>query len=272
MMPQNPIEIFDKSLLLKQKLRAAKAADKYQFLFKAAADILCEHLDCMHRTYQHALHYYAKSPALSDRLSNRSDIRQLITSTPLPSLDSSNNTSAFVIADEMMPPFANAHFDLLVSTLALHWVNDMPGCLTQARKLLKPNGLFLVNLFGAGTLEELRKSMVEADKVHYNGVAARVIPFVEVKTMGMLLQRTGFDMPITDSETITVKYPNTIALMHDLRYMGEANALIKRSKKPVSRAWLATVDAFYREHFSDGEGGILATFEILTATALAPNA
>lgn len=261
--------MFDKEKLFAQKRRALKQSAKHRFLFETAAEMLCEHLDCIQRQHDKALNLFAANDVLGKMLCGRNDIKNLTTTSFLPSALLADNT-AVTVTPETPFPFERKSIDLIVSSMGLHWIEDVPGYLHAMRELLKPDGLLLVNMLGAGTLHELRESLAEADHRHYGGMAARLIPFTEVKTLGSLLQRAGLEMPITDSETITVHYPDLITLMRDLRLMGEGNALLKRSKKPVSRSWLATAEDYYRTHFSDGEGGIVARFELLTATGLAP--
>ncbi len=268
-MPSPIPEIFDYQQLIRQKNRANPRFAAHQFLFEEAANLLGDHLDCLKRDYQQALNLYAFNDCLHNQLVTHHKIKNITTCSALPdSLTHIQNVTHTPLEAPLL--FDAKQFDLITSSMGLHWLNDLPGVLIQTLKALRPDGLFLFNMLGAGTLDELRLSLAEADKQHYGGMAARIIPFVEVKTLGMLLQRAGFEMPIADTETITVHYPNLKRLMHDLRYMGEGNALVKRSKKPISKAWLNTAEEYYRQHFSDGEDGLVAHFEIITATALAP--
>ncbi len=162
-------------------------------------------------------------------------------------------------------------FDLATSVLTLHAVNDLPGVLTQIRRALRPDGLFLAALFGGETLGELRRSLAAAEIETLGGVSPRVAPFGDVRDLGGLLQRAGFALPVADVERTVVRYGDVLTLMRDLRAMGESNALAERSRKPMPRALLAAAMAHYAEAFADGGGKLRATFDIIYLTGWAPH-
>ncbi len=177
-----------------------------------------------------------------------------------------------VAGDEELLPFADGGFDLVISNLALHWINDLPGALVQARRVLKPDGLFLAALLGGATLSELRQSLIEAEAAVEGGARLRVSPVTDVRDMGMLMQRAGFALPVVDSDRLTVTYDNALALMHDLRAMGEANAAADRPRHPTRRATLLEAAARYQDRFAGPDGRIEATFQVIYLTGWAPAA
>ena len=173
-------------------------------------------------------------------------------------------------ADERLAAQPEA-FDLATSVLALHAVNDLPGVLAQVRRALKPDGLFLAALFGGETLNELRQSLAAAEIDVRGGISPRVAPFADVRDLGGLLQRAGFALPVADVERTVVRYGDLLSLVRDLRAMGETNALVERSRKPVSRALLAATAAHYAANFADPDGKLRATFDIVYLTGWAPH-
>jgi SAM-dependent methyltransferase len=177
-----------------------------------------------------------------------------------------------VAADLELVPFRDGGFDLAISSLVLHWAGDLPGTLLQLRRALKPDGLFLAAMLGGATLFELRAVLLEAELEQEGGASPRVSPFAELSDIAGLLQRAGFAMPVADADTVTLTYPHVLALMHELRGMGEANALAARRRTPLRRATLARAAALYTERFGLAEGRIPATFEILYLTGWAPAA
>ncbi len=177
-----------------------------------------------------------------------------------------------VIADEERLPFAPGSLDLAVSLLSLHWTNDLVGALVQVRRVLKPDGLFIGALYGGATLTELRQSLLLAEAELSDGAAPRVLPFANAQDGAALLQRAGFALPVSDIDRITVRYDHPLKLMADLRAMGDANALIDRSRRPLTRNVLARACAIYGERFAEPDGRIPATFEIVTLTGWAPHA
>jgi SAM-dependent methyltransferase len=177
-----------------------------------------------------------------------------------------------VAADEEALPFRDASLDLVVSALALQFVNDLPGALIQIRRALKPDGLLLAALAGGDTLTELHQAFAAAEAEIEDGISPRVVPFSDVRDMGALLQRAGFALPVTDVDRVTARYASPISLMHDLRRMGATNALLERSRRPLKRATLTRMTEIYAERFADRDGRIRATFEIVWLSGWAPHA
>lgn len=167
-------------------------------------------------------------------------------------------------------PLADQSVDVIVSLMTLHWANDLPGALAQIRRALKPDGLFLGTLLGAGTLKELRAVLTEAELQVRGGVQARVSPFADGFDGAALLQRAGFALPVSDVDRLTVRYPDMFALIRDLRAMGETNALTG-SVRPLTREIAGRAAALYAERHGDADGRISATFEIVHLAGWAPH-
>jgi SAM-dependent methyltransferase len=176
-----------------------------------------------------------------------------------------------VVGDEEIMPFAPASFDLIVSVLSLHAVNDLPGALLQIRQSLKPDGLFLAALFGGSTLGELRNAFAAGESEAKGGVSAHVAPFADLRDLGSLLQRAGFALPVADVERLTVRYGKFTTLVQDLRALGETNALTLRQRKPLARATLAASLAHYAIEGVEPDGRLRATFDIVYLTGWAPH-
>jgi SAM-dependent methyltransferase len=160
--------------------------------------------------------------------------------------------------------------DLIVSLMSLHWANDLPGALTQIRRALKPDGLFIGTLLGAGTLKELRAVLTEAELEARGGAQARVSPFADGFDGAALLQRAGFALPVADVDRLTVRYPDLFALVRDLRAMGETNVLAGEVR-PLTRSILLRAAALYAERFGEPDGRLPATFEIVHLAGWAPH-
>jgi hypothetical protein len=160
--------------------------------------------------------------------------------------------------------------DLVVHALALHWANDPVGQLVQARRALRPDGLLVAALFGGETLHELRRALAEAEAATTGGLSPRVAPMGEIRDLGGLLLRAGFALPVADSRRFDVSYASPVALMHDLRAMGETNVMRDRLRRPMPRALLAEALARYGAHFGRDDGRVPATFEVIFLTGWAP--
>ena len=178
--------------------------------------------------------------------------------------------AAAVVADEELPPFAAGCLDLVTSSLALHWTNDLPGILAQLRRSLKPDGLLIAALFAGDTLRELREVLIEAELAERGGASPRVSPFVDTGEASALLQRAGFALPVVDIDTLTLTYRDAFALMRDLRAMGEANALRARSRGFARRGVFLGAADRYARRYGQADGRVRATFQIAFLTGWAP--
>ena len=168
-------------------------------------------------------------------------------------------------------PFAPASLDLALSALAFQFVNDLPGVLAQIRRALRPDGLLLAAMIGGDTLTELRQSFAAAEAECEAGVSPRVAPFADLRDIGALLQRAGFALPVTDVDSVVVRYDDAFALMQDLRRMAATNILFERRKTPTRRATLLRMAQIYRERFADPDGRIRATFDLIWLSGWAPH-
>lgn len=178
--------------------------------------------------------------------------------------------AAAVVADEELPPFAAGCLDLVTSSLALHWTNDLPGVLAQLRRSLKPDGLLIAALFAGDTLRELREVLIEAELAERGGASPRVSPFVDTAEASALLQRAGFALPVVDIDTLTLTYRDAFALMRDLRAMGEANALRARDRGFARRGVFLGAADRYARRYGQADGRVRATFQIAFLTGWAP--
>ena len=175
-----------------------------------------------------------------------------------------------IAAENETLPLAAESLDLAVSLYALHEINDVPGMLVQIRRALRPDGLFLGCLAGAGTLAELRESLLAAETTLRGGASPRVLPFADVREAGALLQRAGFALPVADIDEVTVRYDTMFDLMRDLRAMGATNSLVQRSRTPATRALFVEAARIYAERFADADGRIRATFNTIWLSGWAP--
>ncbi|MFO0998401.1 MAG: methyltransferase domain-containing protein [Alphaproteobacteria bacterium] len=264
------IAIFDRRLVRLHRSRAARHLDRHDFLIAEAGERLLERLDDVERRFPLALDLGCHGGELGRLRGQRGGIERLVQVDAALAMARRAGTEA-VVAEEDVLPFADASFDLVMSGLSLHWVNDLPGALLQIRRTLKPDGLFLAALLGGETLKELRAVLLEAELAEEGGASPRISPFADARELGGLLQRAGFALPVVDVDTIRVTFADAFALMHDLRGMGEANALRARRPNPTRRSTFMRAAHIYRERFAEPDGRIAATFQIVFLTAWAPH-
>ena len=264
--------IFDRLALRRHRARAAARWEAHDFLVREAAGRLAERLPDIKRSFPLALDLGCHGGELAGAVAGRGGIETLIQSDTAEAFAArAREAGPAVVAEEDLLPFAAGRFDLVLSALSLHWVNDLPGALLQIRQILKPDGLLLANLLGGDTLWELRRSLMRAETEVTGGASPRVSPFVELRDAAGLLQRAGFALPVADVDRITVSYPDPLALMRELRGMGESNALAERPRETPPRELLARAAALYSEEFAGADGRVPATFELITLTAWSPH-
>lgn len=263
--------VFDRALLRRRRDRAAGRFAEHDFLFREVAERLVDRLDDVRRAFPLALDLGAGDGALGRALAGRKGIETLAALELAPGLAQRNDSGALLATgDEESLPFADGAFDLIVSNLALHWVNDLPGALIQARRALKPDGFFCAAMLGGETLNELRLALYDAEAEICGGVSPRVSPFAEIRDAGGLLQRAGFALPVADREILTVTYGDVFALMRDLRGCGAANAATARRRVPAPRSLFFAAAQRYAERWAEPDGRIPATFEVIYLAGWAP--
>jgi SAM-dependent methyltransferase len=266
--PQSPSEgpprIFDAA---RRQARLAQSAARFgqaDFLHARAAANAAESLEAILRDFPVAVDISAH-PGVFERAVLSSDAASRVGPIQTPvSLAQRAAPGAEAL------PLEDGSADLIVSLLTLHWANDLPGALAQIRRALKPDGLFIGTLFGAGTLKELRAVLTEAELEERGGAQARVSPFADGYDGAALLQRAGFALPVSDVDRFTVRYADLFALIRDLRAMGETNVL-HGSVRPLNRRIIARAAVLYAERHAQPDGRIPATFEIIHLAGWKPH-
>lgn len=251
----NPL-IFDRTRYLAHLARAEKAPE--DFLLREMADRLCERVLDINRSFPEVL-VISPSPKLVAEY--------------IPASAGAKNVMHHAEGVEELLPFSQNQFDLVLHCGGMQWVNDLAGMLIQIQKILKPDGLFLGLTMGGNTLTELRQSFEAAEMSARGGISPRVSPFVDIRDAGGLLQRAGFALPVVDSQPLNVVYEHPLRLLHELRAMGQSNAMLESSKAFTPCSLMMQMVDHYMQHFTREEDGrVNATFELVTLTAWKPDA
>jgi SAM-dependent methyltransferase len=271
-MPQAPPRLFDRALHRRRLDRAAAGFGEADFLQRRAAEDLAERLEPILQDFPLAVDLSARGGAFRDALAASGASARIgrLIEADLSAVMLAGRAGPRVVLDEERLPFAPGSLDLVVSTLGLHWTNDVIGALIQVRRALKSGGLFLGALLGGSTLTELRQALTAAEAELLGGAGSRVSPFADSRDAAGLLQRAGFAEPVADVDRVTVSYAHPMKLLTDLRQMGETNVLADRHPRALTRRLLARAFDLYAERFGDDQGRITATFEIITLTGWAP--
>jgi SAM-dependent methyltransferase len=262
-MSASPI-VFDRALL-RRRQRRARALGPETFLIDRIGADLAERLGAVLRQFDISVDLGTPTDAVRAALAGHASIGTLIAANALAEGERA------VVADEEVLPFREGSLDLVVSALALQFVNDLPGALIQVRRALRPDGLLLAAMLGGDTLTELRQAFAAAEAEIEGGVSPHVAPFVDVREIGALLQRAGFALPVADVERLTVRYSSPFILMGELRRMGATNALAERRRTPLRRTTLARMSEIYTQRFADPDGKVRATFDVIWLSGWAPH-
>lgn len=253
-MPNTQPLIFDYHRHQMHLERACKAPE--EFLLREMMARITDRLLDVNRQFPQALDISAKHGILLEYLPDSAGVKHL---------------QQGAIRGDFLE-VGSGDYDLIVACGSLHWVNDLPGMLIQIQRALKPDGLFLAILPGGETLHELRHAFEAAEMELRGGISPRISPFVDIRDAGSLLQRAGFALPVVDSERLVVQYAHPLKLLHELRNMGQTNALIASEKGFTPCSLMMKMAEHYMQHFEAEEGRVRATFELLTLTAWKPHA
>jgi NADH dehydrogenase [ubiquinone] 1 alpha subcomplex assembly factor 5 len=264
-------QLFDRGLLRRRRARFARELPQHEFLLSHVASEIADRIGAVLREFPRALDLGAYYGVLGRAVAALPSVGEMIYAESAPALAALCPRPS-VVCDEDLLPFRDESFNLVVSGLALHRVNDLPGALVQIRRALRPDGLFMGAALGSRSLHELRYALLEAEGEEEGGASPRIAPFADVREYGALLQRAGLALPVSDADLLTVTYPTPRDLMREIRAMGGGNVLAARRKGPLSRRTLEHAEAIYRTRHATPEGRVVASFEIVYLMGWAPHA
>jgi NADH dehydrogenase [ubiquinone] 1 alpha subcomplex assembly factor 5 len=283
------LDVFNRSLKLRQRemVSSLKDSDYYDYLRQESALRLTDRLDDINRTFPTALELGSYKNILSNILASRPSIKSpkggiggvesLIEAKsdiilpnnnwpiPLPTITSSSKSiinTVSVVCDEENLPFPPDSFDLVISNLNMHWVNDLPRALRQILNVLKPDGAFVASMLGGGTLKELKHCFYLADQERKGGLSPHASPMTLASDIAGLIQGANFALPTIDIDTVQISYPDAFSLMEHLYKMGEGHAAHNRHLA-VGRDTMLAMAALYQDQFGLEDGSVSATFEII---------
>jgi SAM-dependent methyltransferase len=261
---------FDRALLARRLKRAAATFAQAAFLKERVSEDMLDTLAAINRSFPLALDLGARGGVFG-RMLRQSPVAEKVGALIEADLAADMLPDDGVVLDDEALPFGDDSLNLIVSGLSLHTVNDLPGTLVQILRALKPDGLFIGALFGGETLKELRACLMEAEIEIRGGYGPRIAPFAESPDLIDLMKRVGYAMPVVDCDRVSVSYEHPLRLLADLRRMGETNVLTERPRKGLNKAILTRMCELYIERFSDSEGRVTATFEIVTLSGWKPH-
>ena len=252
-------QLFDRSLLKIKKQRNCRDFSNYDFLHHYSGSLLLERIKDIKKNFKLGLELGAKTP---------DNIVQGLINTKIAKLlrlDLANYSTMYpaFIADEETLPIKENSFDIVISNLNLHHVNDVIGTLVQINLALKKDSPFIAAIFGNQTLSQLRTSLAHTESNLRSGISPRIFPFIQDLQLPDILSRAGFTLNVIDKEIFKVSYSNIYDLLRDIRHIGDSNILFKRDKSYLGKSFFEIANDYYLQEFSDSEHKLIADFEIV---------
>jgi SAM-dependent methyltransferase len=262
--------LFDRKLLRQNMARAASNFSNHNFLYVEVANRIAENVQFLNHKFESVLEIGGRDTCLTDLIRSSQNPKTIIQTklfSPL-NFDQEKEELKCIVDDEFLP-FKNESFDLVLTNLNLHYINQIPQFLLQVKSISKPNGVFIASFFGEENLSQLAHVLYQTENEIYGGISPRMPPTIDVKTAANLIAKAGFKNPISDFAKIEVNYSNPLNLLKDLKMMGQGNILTKRSRKFLTREFLNKISENYQKLYGDKDGNVTATFEVITVTGWA---
>ena len=257
--------IFEISQIILNRNRCAKNFDSFSHIKNLSTERLIERILEIKTSFSKILDIGCHNGEVAKFLKKNKINFQNLTQSDyslefLKNSEKYGNTSLLI--NEILP-FEEEEFDMVLSSFFLHWINDLYGFLKQINLIIRPGGVFIGALAGGDSLIELRNSITKAETEISGGNRQRFSPMINIKDLGMLLQRANFDLTVVDSEKVKIIYKNIFDIMYDLRGMGEQNTTFNRNKFFTNKKLFNLADQIYRNNYVNNEGKLLNTIEII---------
>lgn len=253
--------IFDRSKFVKHRIRAAKNNNSHFVLDYVIRDIT-ERIEEFNKNFDIVVELGARKGNFHSFIEKQKFNLLINTEFSYDIFDHDKNNTFKIICDDEMLPFRQSSINLIISALNLHYINDLPGHLSQIKMILQDSGIYIASFFGGKTLYELRESLMLYEMKYLNKTSPHVIPMINTADIASLAQRAGFKNSVIDSYVLEIEYPDIITLMKDLRSMGETNCLIN-SNYYLPRSGINHINDIYSSTYGI-ENSIIASFEIIT--------
>ena len=252
--------LFNRELLKQNRNRVFDKFPKTDFIHQETAEIITQTiLDCK-RNFDNILEIGARNSFLGKKIAALKNAQKLVQT------DLAINFQPNVVMDDEYSCFKEQSFDLIISNLNLHFVNDILQNLVSVKKILKPGGMFVASFFGEENLKELKRVFLQVEQNFYGGISPRIAPNIDIKMAGMLLQKAGFANVVAQKHLMRVEYCNPKKLLEDLKNMGETNIINNRSRKFVTKSFLFDLTNLYQKLYCGASARSLATFETIIVT------
>lgn len=260
--PETRPDIFDRKRRQVRRSRSYSMGGE-AFLQGRLADEVAERVDDIATPLSSILLIGALTPKLREHLATKGEVT-VVESAP----DVAEKVGAIAADEDMLIStihLQNRQFDAIAWPGGMESVNDIPGALIQCRRLLKPGGALIGGFFGGGSLPGLKAALLKAESER---PVARMHPQIDVRSMGDLLLRCGFALPVIDSHALNVRYSRLSRLTQDLRESALTNLLSGDSTQMTRQSLSKLIEAY--QSSVDPDGKVAETFHIILFSAWVP--
>ncbi|MBN9343389.1 MAG: hypothetical protein BGO76_05480 [Caedibacter sp. 38-128] len=256
--------IFELAHLKLLKKNALKVFQKDHFYVDLIEKELITRLEFTKRDFKNIFLYGEFSDSFLKFLKHRYvNIDSIVKGNIVPFPPPTNVHYDSTVCYEEQLPFSAESFDLAISCASFHHLNNIPKTLTEYRRILKPDGLFLSSFIGGDTLQEAREVLLQAEIELTGGVSPRIIPMVNISTAAELIQHSGFSLPVVDRDLLKISYSSLNLLFKDVKQLGESNYMVERSLKIPPKNLFILAEQFYRQRYLDEHQRLKVTLELI---------
>ncbi|MBF0162411.1 MAG: methyltransferase domain-containing protein [Magnetococcales bacterium] len=266
----HPPAVLDRQRLRRAWQRAAPTMSAPEGLLAQMGQPLLERLDDIRLTPTRILELGDRSGQMARQLQKRWPKAQVCALAPFPGLGPPPSRGLpwqrrpwQLVGEARRLPFARGQFDLVISSMALHWSSDLPAALREVRRVLAADRLFLFTVAGSESLQELHACLAQWDRERGGGSWPRQLPLPSLAGLGDLLTASGFVLPVVDRDRLSLPIPDLPWLLRQLRAMGAGNHMRNRSQGLGGRGCVRRLEQLYDQEFRQRDNSLHCTLELL---------
>jgi SAM-dependent methyltransferase len=261
------VALFNREILRQNRDRYCDKFSEADFIHQEIGQIIIQTIMDCKRNFDNALEIGAGSGFVGREILDLKKTHNLLQVDFSPKVVDKHNLD--LVMDDENFCLQDQSFDLVISNLNLHFINDIQKNLIDIKNVLRPKGMFIASFFGEENLKELKEVFFKTEENIYEQMSPRISPNIDIKSSGMLLQKAGFSDVVCEKHSLEVSYSSLKKMFNDLKNMGQSNILNGRSRKFMTKKFLFDLTENYRNLYSaptvkpQKADEIVATFEII---------
>lgn len=244
-------QIFDRKLLVKNKIKLASqnvqdnAQDK--FLLDMASQDIIERLQLISKKFQSILVINGFDGRITQQLKQLYPEAEIYITEQCSELVAASLKAQTIIMDDENLGFKEQSFDLIISLANLQFTNQPFQYLLATTKLLKKDGMHLLNFYGGVTLNKLKQKIIAVESKAQLAHHPFIHPTINAIALSQLVQQLPVSMKIIDSDIQQVEYSKFENLIFDLRQMAATNICLNRNKYNFSKKLYQSLKADFNQ-------------------------